>query len=615
MASTHNNTNEFVERNTDPTDNSTPDLSNVDRVALWKESDPTRNAGTSTQNNDGLFLDMGDMNSLYSGTNNGGMLLVSRAQSDGVTYPPIIQPPGGKQPEDGSLPMGDVFGQLDKDDNDNISAQEWLDRNLRGDSDGDGQLSLAEMNNEFGETQDTKSLFGRLDKNGDGRTSTTELLQGFLARESNDGDEVIDRKEFSEKGHEYPGSSPNPQPNQPQPYRPGGDQPEEQPERPGGDDQPEEQPNRPGGEQPYRPGGEHRPDGGDRPYEPDRPGNNEFVTEPDLSQYESQEHMAFIARLASHDQQLNGWAQPDGPQGTIFEQVLLDLQAGGELNGQSKIFLEGKTPEETDQRIRWFFEAREKSINPETGQIDGRVLSQSIVDTYYAATGHDISESINKGEHKPASTDPEVLNAKGPGSPDDPNFLSDLEKYSGWSKKEIAYDLLWGHAQIFSENGQLTDDGVRKFLGNALNGKDPNTSGLIHAFPEIEQAARRIMNSPNPAAKLDELFLIAQSAQFGIDVDIDDDEIANLDPNAAQNNFQDGESPWDPQMNRLQTAFNSGDGNFISRALTGLEGGMNALARLTGANNAPKDGAHQGIEDKPAGACPWQNMKAKFGGA
>lgn len=595
MAPTHNQS-EFIERNTDPADNSAVDLSNVDRVALMREADPSRTSGTSN-GNDELFLDMGDTNSLYSG-NNGGMLLVSRQQNEGVTYPPIIEPPGGKPPEDQLLPSGDVFGQLDNDDDNKITAQEWLDRNLEGDRDKDGSLSLAELNNALGETRDTKSLFDRLDGNGDGRTSTRELLEGFLARESNDADEVIDRKEFSEKGYEDPGAPPPS--NQPRPPQ------DDQPYRPGD----EGRPDRPEGE--YRP---ERPEGADRPYRPDQPQENDFVTEPDLSQYESQEHMAFIARLASHDQQLNGWAQPDGPQGTIFEQVLLDLQSGGELNGQSKIFLEGKTPEETDQRIRWFFEARDKSINPETGQIDGRVLSQSIVDTYYAATGEDISESVNRSEHKPASTDPDVLNARGPGSPDDPNFLNDLEKYSGWSKKEIAYDLLWGHAQIFSENGQLTDESVSKFLGDALSGKDPNTSGLIHAFPEIEQAARRIMDSPNPAAKLDELFLIAQSAQFGIDIDIDDDEIANLDPNAAQNNFQDGESPWDQQMSRLHTAFNSGDGNFINRALSGLENGVNALARLTGANNAPKDGQHAGIEDKPAGPCPWQNMKAKFGGA
>lgn len=370
--------------------------------------------------------------------------------------------------------------------------------------------------------------------------------------------------------------------------------------------------------------GDDRPDpindraGDDRP---EHRKDSDYVHKPDLSQYESDEHLEYLARLASHDQQLNGWAQPDGPQGTIFLQVLLDEQAGGKLNGQSKIFLEGATPEETAQRRKWFFDAMKASMNPETGNLDGHVLSQSIVDSYYDATGKDISSSINQADHRPASTDPDVLFAKGPGNPEDPDFIKNLERYSGWSKQDIAYDLLWGHAQVFSKDGRLTDEGVRDFLEGALSGKDENTSGLIHMFPEIEQAARRILSSEHPADELNELYLKAQSKQFGIPLEEDDDPYKTAqEDNDMQwksgngQSVDEGKTPMDRWLSRLSEAAATGNPDIIRRSIDAFGKRFQSFAnRLINAGNA-KDEKDQSTVEGKQHACPFVALQEKFGG-
>lgn len=473
-----------------------------------------------------------------------------------------------------STNQGGIFSRFDKNDNNQISAKEWVDRfdRIAGE---DQKANERDFFRAFGRNERTEAFFKAANSNGDRNVTMTEWMKYYQKVEGKDGNFTVGRKELRRNIRNH---------------MDGGDS--------GGND-----------------GGG---DGGDNNTE-------QFVTKPDLSKYESQEHMEYVARLAAHEQQLNGSTQKNGPQGTIFLQTLLDAETGGKLNGQSDIFLKGDTPEETAQRRQWFFDAMADSINPETGKLDGRVLSQSIVDTFYDATGKDISGSINKAEHLSAQTSNEALSVAGPGQPEDPDFIDKMSESSGWSKEEIAWDLLWGHAQIFSEDGKLTDDGVRQFLSDALNGKDDRTSGLIKMFPEIEKSTREILNSDHPAKLLDELFLASQARQYGVDIGgvspIGDDEQDNGDNDYMFNTADqsNGQKPsiFDRFFSDIQRAADSGNKNFVNQALDNFGNKFQSLANnlLKSRSTGGEGGEQQDMNNNTQQKCPFMALKDKFGGA
>lgn len=473
-----------------------------------------------------------------------------------------------------------LFSRIDGNHNNQVTAKEWVDKfdKIAGE---DQKANEKDFYKAFGKNEHTERFFKAANSNGDKDVSMTEWMRYFNKLEGKDDNFTVGRRELRrnlrEQGRDGGGDNG------------GGD---------GGDN-----------------GGG---DGGDN-------GTENFVHKPDLSKYESQEHMEYLARLAAHEQQLNGSTQPNGPQGTIFLQTMLDAAAGGKLNGQSDIFLKGDTPEQTAQRRQWFFDAMRDSMNPETGKIDGRVLSQSIVDTFYDATGKDISGSINKAEHLSAQTSNEALSVAGPGQPEDPDFIDKMSKSSGWSKEEIAWDLLWGHAQVFSQDGKLTDDGVRSFLGDALSGKDDRTSGLIKMFPEIENSAREIMKSDHPAELLNELMLASQARQFGVPIDgvsaIGDNDNDNGEHeymlNASEQSGGQKPSIFDRFFNDIQRAADSGNKNFVNQALDNFGNKFssfaNNLLKSRGANE--EGGEQQAANQQQQRQCPFMALKDKFGGA
>lgn len=468
-----------------------------------------------------------------------------------------------------------IFSRFDSNHNDQISAKEFIDKfdKIAGE---DQKANEKDFYKAFGRNDRTEAFFKAANSNGDRDVTMSEWMRYYQKLEGKDENFTVGRREMRRSIRDNMDDG-------------------------GGND---------GGDN----GGG---DGSDS-------GTDNFVDSPDLGKYESQEHMEYLARLAAHEQQLNGSTQKNGPQGTIFLQTMLDAAAGGKLNGQSDIFLKGDTPEQTAQRQKWFFDAMRDSINPETGKIDGRVLSQSIVDTFYDATGKDISGSINKAEHLSAQTSNEALSVAGPGQPEDPDFIDKMSQSSGWSKEEIAWDLLWGHAQVFSENGKLTDDGVRSFLSDALNGKDDRTSGLIKMFPEIEKSAQEILKSDHPAELLNELMLASQARQFGVPIDgvsaIGDNDNDNGDHeymlNASENN---GQKPgmFDRFFSDIQRAADSGNKNFVNQALDNFgnkfQSFANNLLKSRAANG--EGGEQQAANQQQQRQCPFMALKDKFGGA
>lgn len=482
--------------------------------------------------------------------------------------------------DDGSRRRRGLFSRIDGNHNDQVTAKEWVDKfdKIAGE---DQKANERDFYKAFGRNERTEQFFKAANSNGDRDVSMTEWMRYFNKLEGKDDNFTVGRRELRRNLRDGGGND-------------GGDN--------GGGD---------GGDN----GGG---DGGDN-------GTENFVHKPDLSKYESQEHMEYLARLAAHEQQLNGSTQANGPQGTIFLQTLLDAETGGKLNGQSDIFLKGDTPEETAQRRQWFFDAMRDSINPETGKIDGRVLSQSIVDTFYDATGKDISGSINKAEHLSAQTSNEALSVAGPGQPEDPDFIDKMSQSSGWSKEEIAWDLLWGHAQIFSEDGKLTDDNVRSFLSDALSGKDDRTSGLIKMFPEIEKSAREILKSDHPAELLNELMLASQARQFGVPIDgvsaIGDNDNDNGDHEYMINSSEqsNGQRPgmFDRFFNDIQRAADSGNKNFVNQALDNFGNKFQSFANnlLKSRGTSEAGGEQQAANQQQQRQCPFMALKDKFGGA
>jgi len=213
----------------------------------------------------------------------------------------------------------------------------------------------------------------------------------------------------------------------------------------------------------------------------------------------------------------------------------------------------------------------------------------------------------------------------GPGQPEDPDFIDKMSESSGWSKEEIAWDLLWGHAQIFSEDGKLTDDGVRQFLSDALNGKDDRTSGLIKMFPEIEKSTREILNSDHPAKLLDELFLASQARQYGVDIGgvspIGDNEQDNGDNDYMFNTADqsNGQKPsiFDRFFSDIQRAADSGNKNFVNQALDNFGNKFQSLANnlLKSRGTGGEGGEPQDINNNSQQKCPFMALKDKFGGA
>ncbi len=551
-----------------------------------------------------------------------------------------------------------IFDKIDVDDNRFLTASEWTDRfdKMAG---ADQRANLDDFYRTFGRNDRTETLFNKANKNGGKSVGATEWLGQFSRLERDkDDDEVVGKGEFSRVWKKSPGVF----------AQIDADKDSELTakewvdkfDRIAGEDQTATRQDFlkgfGGGERAERlfksankDGDDNvsmsewlnrfqRLEGKDKNFTVDRSEFNEhkkdgsdngdqYVSRPDPSKYESQEHMEFLARLAAHDQQLNGSTQPNGPQGTIFLQTLLDFKAGGKLNGQSETFLKGDTAEETEQRRRWFFQAMADSVNPETGQLEGNVLSQAIVDTVYDASGMDISDDINQATHLPAQTSPEAMAVTGPGDPMDPDFIDNLSKSSGWNKKDIAADLLWGHAQVFSQDGKLNDEDVRNFLQSALSGNDPNTSGLINAFPEIEQAARDILASDHPAERLGELFLSAQSKQFGVPLDSeyslsnsqhygDDTNMIFSPSDMNQSNESLRTNFMDRFVNDLRRAADTGNNGLINQTLNNFGDRFQNLAnQLLKNRTASKDAQEQSKEEEKQRGCPFMALKDKFGGS
>ncbi len=560
--------------------------------------------------------------------------------------------------ENGKPHRPGIFDRIDTNDNHSLTAKEWTDKfdRMAGE---DQKANLNDFFGAFGRSERTETLFNKANRNGGSSVGATEWLGQFSRLERDkDDDEMIGRGEFSKVWKKSPGVF----------SQIDADKDSELTakewvgkfDRIAGEDQKATKDDFlkafGGGERVEKlfksanaDGNDNvsmsewldhfqRLEGQDKNFTIDRSEfhakqndgsdkDDKFVDRPDTSRYESQEHMEFLARLAAHDQQLNGSTQPNGPQGTIFLQTLLDYQAGGKLNGQSETFLKGDTAEETEQRRRWFFEAMADSINPETGKLEGNVLSQAIVDTVYDASGMDISDDINQAKHLPAQTSPEAMAVTGPGDPMDPGFIDRLSKSSGWSKQEIAYDLLWGHAQVFSKDGELNDEGVRDFLQSALSGSDPNTSGLINSFPEIEDAARHILASEHPAERLGELFLEAQSKQFGVPLD-SDYSLSNSPRYGDNTNMifspsdmnQSNESLrtnfMDRFVNDLKRASDTGNNGLINQTLNNFGDRFQNLAnQLLKNRSTAKDAQEQDKEEEKPRGCPFMALKDKFGGA
>lgn len=553
---------------------------------------------------------------------------------------------------------GGIFGNLDNNRDGAVTAKEWTDRfdQVAG---RDQLATRRDFLDAFGDTSNARRLFNRANRNGDSMVSMTEWLGRFDRIESNrDRDETISKREFAASNRARQGIFAGIDADHDGELTAG--EWVNKLDRVAGPDQTATRAElfkvfgRNGNTEEFFKAADadsnkkvsmtellqlyQKLESSDRNFTINRKefaafkrdagdSTEPFVGAPDLSRYESREEMEFIARLASHDQQLNGSTQPGGPQGTIFLQTLLDEQAGGTLNGQSEIFLKGDTAEQTAQRRKWFFEAMANSVDPDTGRLNGRVLSQSIVDTVYDASGMDISDSINRADHREAQTSPEALSVRGPGDTEDPRFIDRLMEHSGWSKSDIAANLLWGHAQVFSEDGEITDNGVREFLASALEGRDERTSQLIHSFPEIEQAARHILESPNPAEKLGDLFLDSQSKQFG--VPIEETELVNITQGVDSNMItrasdidRSGQSQKTSFLDRflydLKRAADSGNTGLIENTLNKFGDRFQSLANSLLKTNQPGEPSGEPDGDLPETAhsqrrCPFMALKDKFG--
>jgi len=231
-----------------------------------------------------------------------------------------------------------------------------------------------------------------------------------------------------------------------------------------------------------------------------------------LSQYEAGEsgndndpgELSVDARLASHEQQLDGSQEPNGAGGTIYLQTLLN----GQNNGQASVFL--SSPQMDDYFVRSML----RSYNPATGQLNGTGEKDAVADSYLQGTGVSIQSELNQVPTQTASDNPNIIFEQVADPSQGANYLPTLEQQSGWNDQQVMADALWGHDQF--ENVQINNTNTQSFLQNAdSNTNDQQDYPLVHLDNDTATFVSNLMNSPTAGNQLNQDFLNLMAQSFG----------------------------------------------------------------------------------------------------
>jgi hypothetical protein len=219
--------------------------------------------------------------------------------------------------------------------------------------------------------------------------------------------------------------------------------------------------------------------------------------------------LAYDARLFSHDEQANGAinnANGVAPSGEILVQTLLN----GQNNGQGGTF----QPDQTQND--WMYQALAWSMDPNTNQINGSFLADSMGLTYdQAAGGSNILSNLNSLPESTASLNTADVNTFFP-DPTKPGGLQGVAMTSGWNQQQIVTDALFGHLNM-NTPGAFTDANTSSFLNSALNDPagDPIDWPLVNSSPTDINYTKSLLNSSSPSQSLLSEFLAGQAQQLG----------------------------------------------------------------------------------------------------